>query len=467
MPTTDPLQPSIAAMLELLGGSDLGDETTFDRALGTLRARRAIDLSRLPPARQAELVASRTQHLLPSADDLASRIERRRGQGKALHVKFGIDPTSPDIHLGHAVPMVLAGRFQRMGHDVTLIVGDITASIGDPSGRLDERPALTGDDIAANMAQYRDQMAPLFDFSKAALRHNSEWLAPLKLVDLLPLLAKVPVSQSMQRDDFRDRLSSGHSLTMAEQLYSVVMAMDSVELNCDVEIGGVDQLLNMQMCRTLMAIKGQESELICTMPLIEGTDGSGTKMSKSRGNYVGIADPPAEIYGKLMSIPDRLTPQYFRMLTEITDDELDVAVKQQQPQHLKHLLAATVVDTLAGSDAASEARAAFLAHFRDRRLSATPDLPVVARDETSSVGKVLVDVLAFAPSLSHCRRTAEQGGLQLVIEVDGETPEKRKLVRDDVDRSIADVVAAAAAVAEPGSSQQLFLKLGRKAAALR
>jgi tyrosyl-tRNA synthetase len=457
----DPLAQSIASMVGLLVEGDLADEATFERALGVLRDRRAVDLSGLPAWRQAELIAQRTQHLLPSAEDLAARIERRRAEGGRLHVKFGIDPTSPDIHIGHAVPMVLAGRFQRMGHDVTLVIGDITARIGDPSGRVDERPPLTEQEIASNLAQYREQMAPLFDFSRAVLRNNSEWLAPMKLTDLLPLLAKVPVSQSMQREDFRERLSSGHSLTMAEQLYSVVMALDSVELNCDVEIGGVDQLLNMQMCRTLMSIAGQAPEIICTMPLIEGTDGSGAKMSKSRGNYVALTDAPGEIYGKLMSIPDRLTQQYFRMLTEITDEELDAAAGQQ-PQHLKHLLAAVVVDTLAGADAAHEARASFLAHFRDRRLSAAADLPVVSLDDERTIGVLLTEQLTFAPSLSHCRRVAEQGGLQVVVEGAGDAV-KHKLGRDDVDRRVGEVVQEVGH--EPGA--HLFLRLGRKAAALQ
>ena len=463
----EPLEQSIASLVELLADADLGDEAVFERALMLLRERRALDLSGLAAARQAELIASRTQHLLPSVDDLAERIERRRQGNGRLHVKFGIDPTSPDIHIGHAVPMVLAGRFQRMGHDVTLVIGDITARIGDPSGRVDERPALTEEQIESNLSLYRDQMAPLFDFSRAVLRKNSEWLAPLRLTDLLPLLAKVPVSQSMQREDFRERLSSGHSLTMAEQLYSVVMALDSVELNCDVEIGGVDQLLNMQMCRTLMSISQQEPEIICTMALIEGTDGSGAKMSKSRGNYVAIADPPGEIYGKIMSIPDRLTSEYFRMLTEMVDDELDAAAKQQ-PQHLKHLLAATVVDTLAGADAASEARRSFLAHFRDRRLSAASDLPVVSLEEERTVGSLLTEVLDFAPSMSHCRRVAEQGGLQLVVEAEGEEPAKVKLARADVDAPLAEVVGRLvpgfASESAPGG---LFLRLGRKAAAVR
>ena len=462
----DPLEQSIGSLVELLLKGDLGEQVTFDQALALLRERRAIDLSGLPAARQAALVESRTQHLLPSAADLASRIERRRKDGGRLHVKFGIDPTSPYIHLGHAVPMVLAGRFQRMGHDVTLVIGDITARIGDPSGRVDERPPLTEEDIAANLSQYRDQMAPLFDFSRAVLRNNSEWLAPLRLTDLLPLLAKVPVSQSMQREDFRERLSSGHSLTMAEQLYSVVMALDSVELNCDVEIGGVDQLLNMQMCRTLMSISGQEAEVVCTSPLIEGTDGSGAKMSKSRGNYVAIADAPGEIYGKLMSIPDRLTPEYFRMLTEIADEELDAALTQQPPQHFKHLLAATVVDTLAGADAAAEARASFLAHFRDRRLSDAADLPTVARDDPSTVGALLTGTLGFAPSLSHCRRVAEQGGLALVVENEGDAPVKVRLERADVDLTLGQVLSGRLSPEDAAGGGRVFLRLGRKAAAL-
>lgn len=457
----DPLKRSGEELEQLIESGDFSSDAAVANALALLRERRGMDLSFLSPADQAELIAARTVDLLPSEDELAERIGAARKRGAGLHVKLGIDPTSPNVHIGHAVPMILMSRFQRMGHRVTLIIGDVTAMIGDPSGRDDERPALTAQEIAANLATYKQQVAPFFDFAKAEARNNSEWLAEIKLVELLPLLAKIPVSQSMQREDFRSRLTAGHSLTMAEQLYSVVMALDSVELECDVEVGGVDQLLNMQMCRTVMSVSGQKPEIVCTVPLIEGTDGSGEKMSKSRGNYVAMTHPPGEIYGKLMSIPDRLTAEYFKALTELSDDEIAHVERKLGPRDAKHLLAATLVDTVHGADAALEARRSFLARFKSKRLSDAADVVVTRVDESRTVGHVLVE-LKFAPSLSHVRRVAGQEGLSLVFErADGST-HKVTLQRKDVDATTAELLAREAG----GESGAAFLKLGRQATRL-
>lgn len=221
-----------------------------------LRRRRDLDLRDLPVETKVELVASRCEHVLPGLEQLADRLSE-----PGAKLKFGIDPTGAEVHLGHAVPIILADRIRRMGLAVDFIVGDITAMIGDPTGRSADRPPLTREDIAENLATYREQISPFFDFEKARFHFNSAWLEPVTLPELLALLARIPVSMTMQRDDFRKRMASGAGLSMAEQLYSVVMALDSAELDTDIEIGGVDQLLNMQMCRRVMSERGQEPEI--------------------------------------------------------------------------------------------------------------------------------------------------------------------------------------------------------------
>ena len=238
-----------------------------------------MDLSDLPHAEQATLISARSQELLPSVGDLALRLATADAEGRKLIVKFGIDPTAADVHVGHAVPMIIASRFQRMGHRVVFIVGDITAKIGDPSGRTAGRPPLTDDDIRSNMATYREQVTPFFDFTRAGFRYNSEWLAPVTLPEFIGVLEKLPVAASLQREDFRSRLAAG---------------------------SGLDQLLNMQMCRRVMENAGQQPEIVIATVLIEGTDGTGAKMSKSKGNYVGLAFEPKDVFGKPMSAADRL-----------------------------------------------------------------------------------------------------------------------------------------------------------------
>ncbi|HEY1485735.1 MAG TPA: tyrosine--tRNA ligase, partial [Micromonosporaceae bacterium] len=283
--------------------------------LDQLARRRSADLRDLPPSEQADLIARRSSTLLPSVGHLTDLLSR----GRPLVVKFGIDPTAADVHVGHAVPMIIASRFARMGHRVVFIVGDLTARIGDPSGRSADRPPLSDDDIAANLATYRAQVTPFFDVTKADFRFNRDWLGRITLPEFLTTLERLPVSAALQRDDFRTRLADGAGLSMAELVYSVVMALDSVEVRADIEIGGLDQLLNMQMCRRVMDNAGQRPEVVIATPLIEGTDGTGVKMSKSKGNYIALSATPADVFGKFMSIPDRLVPAYLAALTELRD----------------------------------------------------------------------------------------------------------------------------------------------------
>ncbi|UED83474.1 tyrosine--tRNA ligase [Streptomyces profundus] len=450
---------------------DLSSDSTVRQLLEEAGTRRYLDLTDLSSGEQAELIAARAVEVLPSAEALAKRIETARAAGRGLRVKLGIDPTGSDVHLGHAVPMTVLSRFQRMGHEVTLLIGDITAKIGDPSGRSAERPPLTDEDIARNLASYGDQVRPFFNFDEVRVRHNSEWLAGVTLPRLIGMLAQVPASSLLQRDDFRTRLEGGHGLTMSELIYPVAMAIDSVEIDADVELGGVDQLLNMQMGRRLMEVHGLTPQLVVGMPLIEGTDGSGAKMSKSKDNYVGLASPAGEVFGKIMSIPDRLMDPYLRAWTEWTDAELALvngrlADNSLHPMDLKKLLAAEVVAALHGVEAAMAARDAFTAQFSRRSFADVASLPELSLAEhgAETVATVLTKVLEFTPSASAARRLAKQNGLRLVLEgADGQRTEV--LPEADALRPLAEVVAErTGALAEtPGN---LYLKAGRKLAQL-
>jgi tyrosyl-tRNA synthetase len=411
------LGASHAALMSILRSAPpRATEATADMAavLELLAERRTLDLTDLPPAEQADLIAARSAQVLPSREELASRLSA----GRPLVVKFGIDPTAADVHLGHAVPIILASRFQRMGHRVVLIVGDVTAKIGDPSGRTADRPALTDADIARNLATYRAQMAPFVDVDRAGYRFNGEWLGRVGLPEFLGVLQRVPVSAALQREDFRDRLGAGNGLSLAELVYSVVMALDSAEVVADVEIGGLDQLLNLQMCRRIMADAGQVPEVVVATGLIEGTDGSGAKMSKSRGNYIGLAFAARDVFGRLMAAPDRLLPTYLAALTELLDPEIELLLATAHPLAVKTMLAADVTAAVHGPAAATECRTAFAAQFSRRRYSAVPGLPVVAAVDLgqSTVAEVLVRLVSVVPSLNQVRRVAAGGGLRLVVE---------------------------------------------------
>lgn len=456
------LSQSVDRATALLEGTDLTADAAVRELLEITAPRRSMDLSDLSPAEQATLIAERCQQLQPSADALAKRITSAAEKERPFIAKFGIDPTGHEVHLGHAVPMQLLSRFQRMGHLVVFIVGDVTAKIGDPSGRSDERPPLTDEDIAANLATYQQQVGPFFDFSRAQFRHNGDWLREVTLPRLIEISAHIPVSMSLQREDFRKRLDAGEGLSLAELLYSVAMALDSVEINCDIELGGIDQFLNMQMCRKVMEICGQIPELVAATSLIEGTDGTGTKMSKSKGNYVPLTAPANEIFGKIMSVPDRLVEPYLRALTEWRDVEIAMVGKRVQaaslhPMDLKKVLAGEVTAAIHGVDAAMKAREEFVARFSKRSFGEVEDLP-----EITDLDQPLTEVvksLGFAKSNGDVRRVAQQNGLRLVVQSsDGQ--QQVPLTADDLRTSLADVLKDKL----DGQSGEKYLKVGRKLA---
>ncbi|MER5783301.1 tyrosine--tRNA ligase [Streptomyces mobaraensis] len=466
------LGESVARASELLA-QDLSLDSTVEQLLTETKARRYLDLSDLSAREQAELIAGRAVEVLPGTDKLAERIDERRAAGKNLHIKLGIDPTAADVHLGHTVPMIVLNRFQRMGHDVTLLIGDFTAKIGDPTGRTAERPPLTDEDIEKNLAGYREQVRPFFDFERVSFRQNSEWLAPFTFPELLGLLNQVPVSTLLQREDFRNRLAAGSGLTMSELMYPIAQGLDSVALDCDVELGGADQLLNLQMGRKLMELRGQRPQLVVTMPLIEGTDGTGAKMSKSKGNYVGLTATADDVFGKIMSVPDRLMEPYLKAWTEWTDAEIALALgrvaeRSLHPMDLKKVLAGEVVAALYGVEAAMAARAGFVAQFSKKSFTDVGDLPVVevAEHGAEPVTAVLSKVLGFQPSASAARRVAKQNGLRLVVETDG-GQQAIVLAEADAIRPLAEVVPELLSGAGLSAAGAVYLKTGRRIAELR
>ncbi|WP_028478286.1 tyrosine--tRNA ligase [Nocardia sp. CNY236] len=456
------LSESVDRVTRLLDAADFASEESVRGLLIETAQRRTLDLSDLESSEQAALISARSQEMQPSSDAMAERIGAARKDGRPFVAKFGIDPTGAQVHLGHAAPMLVLSRFQRMGHHVVFIVGDITAKIGDPSGRSDERPPLTDEDIARNLATYRQQVAPFFDFDRARFRYNGDWLREVSLPKIIEIAAKIPVSMPLQREDFRKRLDAGQGLSLAEMLYSVVMALDSVETGCDVEIGGIDQFLNMQMCRKVMDICGQTPELVVATSLVEGTDGTGAKMSKSKGNYVPLTADAAEIFGKIMSVPDRLVEPYFKALSEWQDSELAVAAQRisagtLHPMDMKKLLAGEVTAAIHGVDAAMKAREEFVARFSKRAFGEVEDLPL-ATDVDQPLLEV-IKALGFASSNGDVRRVARQNGLRLVAEAEGEQ-DQVTLSYDDARETLAVLMADKLS---PDNGER-YLKFGRQLA---
>jgi tyrosyl-tRNA synthetase len=337
-------------------------------------------------------------------DHLRARLER----GELLRVKLGLDPTAPDLHVGHLVVLDALREFQDDGHTIVLIVGDFTAMIGDPSGRSETRPILTREQVEAAARTYLDQIYLVLDRERLEVRRNSEWLGEMQGADVLRLLGKATLQQVLQREDFADRLKAGTPIGAHEILYPFNQAYDSVAVKADVEIGGTDQLFNLLFGREIQKAYGQEPQDIATFPLLEGTDGS-VKMGKSLGNYIGLTEPPEEIYGKTMSIPDALTEKYLRLVSGLSADEIQT-VLAMKPRDAKAALARRLVKRLHGEEAAARAEADFDRKFRKR------DLPESIPERTVSRGDDLVGSLVdleLAKSRGDARRLIDQGGVRI------------------------------------------------------
>jgi len=365
----------------------------------------------LPADEQMHVISSGAAGIVPEAD-----MRAKLAEGRPLRIKLGVDPTAPDLHLGHAVPLRKLRQFQDFGHTVVLIIGDFTALIGDPSGRSSTRPALSPEQIEENAQTYIDQAYKILDPGKTEQRRNSEWLGPLDFAQILQLTSQFTVARILERDDFQKRYREGIGISLHELLYPMAQAYDSVAIKADVELGGTDQLFNLLAGRELMEKTGMSPQVCLTLPLLEGTDGV-QKMSKSYGNYIGLTDPADEMFGKVMSIPDELMVKYYRLCTTLGVDEVDalesgLADGSTHPNAAKRQLARVVVTLYHDEQAADQAEAAFDRVFKEH------DIPKdVAEIEVTFAEDVhlpaLLNELGLVESNGEGRRMIDQGGVKI------------------------------------------------------
>jgi tyrosyl-tRNA synthetase len=334
--------------------------------------------------------------------------------GRPLRIKLGADPTAPDLHLGHSLVLRKLREFQDAGHTVIFLVGDFTAMIGDPTGRSETRKPLSRDEIERNANTYRDQVFKILDREGTEVRFNSEWMNGLDVAELIKIAATLSVARLLERDDFEKRLAAEEPLFLHELLYPVIQGYDSVALKADLEIGGTDQKFNMLVGRDLQRHFGQTPQAVITMPLLEGLDGV-RKMSKSLGNYVGLTEKPEDMYGKLMSAPDKLMVRYYELLTNATPDEI-AAVKSgaMHPMEAKKRLARTIVTEYHGAPAATRAEEYFESKHQRREVPANAQVYRIAEELWICE---LMKQLQFTPSTSEARRLVSQGA----VRVDGRT----------------------------------------------
>jgi tyrosyl-tRNA synthetase len=361
-------------------------------------------------ARERVSELSRSAVEVISGDELAAKFRENR----PLRIKLGMDPTAPDLHLGHSISLKKLRDFQRRGHTVIFLVGDFTAMIGDPTGRSEVRKPLSTEQIKLNADTYQSQVAKVLDSAKTEIRFNSEWMSKVDMRKLIEIAAKLSVARILERDDFEQRLERQEPLFLHELLYPLIQGYDSVALKADVELGGTDQKFNMLVGRELQRAYGQTPQVVMTMPLLEGLDGK-RKMSKSYGNYVGLTEKPEDMFGKLMSVSDVLMLRYFDLLTDIDEDEL-AAIRSGSihPMEAKKKLAQLIVSEYYDSAAAQTGREYFESKFQ--RHEVPEDVPVFRLGQDLWICE-LMKQLRFASSTSEARRLLGQGA----VRVDGET----------------------------------------------
>ena len=367
----------------------------------------------MSPEEQLAELRRGTSEILLEADLL-----RKLKKGRPLRIKAGFDPTAPDLHLGHTVLINKMALFQRLGHEVIFLIGDFTGLIGDPTGRNATRPPLTPDDVKANAATYQSQIFKILDPQLTRVDFNSRWMGSMSAAGLIQLAAKHTVARMLERDDFAKRYRGGQAIAIHEFLYPLVQGYDSVALEADVELGGTDQKFNLLVGRQLQEAYGQEPQVVLTMPLLEGLDGV-NKMSKSLGNYIGITEPPDEMFGKLMSISDDLMWRYFELLSFRANAELERLRQEvaggRNPRDVKFELGMEIVDRFHGVGSGPRARDAFLARFSQGALPEDIE-SVTLSAESGSLG--IAHVLKGAglvPSTSEAFRQLKQGA----VKVDG------------------------------------------------
>lgn len=379
-----------------------------------------MDKKAFPPLNeQMDLIKRGTSEIIPE-EELVQKLEKSLKESKPLNIKLGCDPTRPDLHLGHSVVLRKLAQFQELGHQAILIIGDFTGMIGDPSGRNTSRPPLSFDEARENGKSYFEQASKILDKGKTKIVHNSEWLGKMTFEDVIKLSSKYTIARMLERDDFTKRYKSGIPISMHEVLYPLAQAMDSVAIQSDVELGGTDQKFNLLVGRDIQREFGMMPQVILTMPLLIGTDGS-EKMSKSLDNYIGINESAKEIYGKTLSIPDDLIYLYYVLTTDAAKDELSLIQqsldnKLVNPRDIKRTLARKLVEMYHSVDAALEAETEFDNIFIKKGLpDEIEEFAIVESLKELEIVELIVKV-GLAPSKGEARRLVTQGG----VTIDGE-----------------------------------------------
>ena len=390
----------------------------------------------LPAEQQMEVIKRGCSEIIPE-EELIQKLKKSLAENKPLNIKLGCDPTRPDLHLGHSVVLRKLAQFQKLGHQAILIIGDFTAMIGDPSGRNATRPPLTFEEAQENAKSYWEQAKKILDPEKTKIVHNSEWLQKMSFEDVIKLASKYTVARMLERDDFTKRFQGGIPISMHELLYPLAQAQDSVAISSDVELGGTDQKFNLLVGRDIQRENNMEPQVILTMPLLVGTDGT-EKMSKSYGNYIGLDDSPKDIYGKSLSIPDELIYNYFEIATDISDTDLSEIKSKlddpsNNPRDIKRSLARKFVEMYHSLDSAISAEEEFDKIFINKGIP--DDIPELKLD-SSEIGILDLIMLAnFAPSRGEARRLVTQGG----VSVDGEKIADPKAVVVVIDGNVLKV----------------------------
>ena len=394
-----------------------------------------------PVDEQLDLITKGAAELVPAAesgapDALRARLEESRKTGVPLRIKAGFDPTAPDLHLGHTVLMRKLRHFQQLGHTVIFLIGDSTALIGDPTGRNVTRKPLTREEIEANAETYKEQVFRILDPEKTEVRYNSEWLDGLNYYDMVKLLAQFTVSQMLEREDFHKRFQEEQPISLHEMIYPIAQGYDSVALKCDVELGGTDQKFNLMRGRDLQRHFGQKPQIILMTPILEGLDGV-QKMSKSLGNAIGIKEPPAEMYGKLMSISDELMWRYWTFLTDLPQSKIDAMRERVKdgavhPMDVKKELALTITAGFHAVEAAEQAAQGWSTQFQQKGVAA--DLTEI--EVSASADGLVADGVVKLPKLLVLTGLAASAGeatrkiTENAVSVNGEKVTERSVTRE-------------------------------------
>lgn len=381
-------------------------------------------MSFIDPKKQLEIIRKGSEEII-SEEQLIKKLKKSSSTNKPLRIKAGFDPTAPDIHLGHCVLLKKLKDFQQLGHIVVLIIGDFTAMIGDPSGRSDTRPPLTKEQIKQNSKTYQSQVFKIIDKDKTEIVFNSSWLGKMGAEDLLELSALENVARMLERDDFEKRYKSGKPITIKEFLYPLMQAYDSVSIKSDIELGGTDQKFNLLLGRDIQRHFEQEPQIVLTMPILEGLDGT-RKMSKSLGNYIAVEDTPEDMYGKIMSVSDELMWKYYDLLTSVSDDEINQK-KSAHPMESKTNLASLIVQWLYDGQRATDAKSSFETKFSKREFPADAKEISINKSDIAGVLALILKISEKLKTKSEARRLVQQGGLTVngtkIGDIDASVPD--------------------------------------------